>query len=331
LIPQSSSQSNTIQAEVLRVLTDSPGKRTTVGEISGSTGFSRKTIREAIEELRRSGIQIDNRKGYEITGFPDFIPAPLFLSKLKSKVIGREVYSYKTIGSTNEAARRMAESGAMEGTIILADKQTKGRGRLGRTWHSPAGLGLHFSLILRPRIPIDKVPALSLVAALSVCRVTDHEAGLDSRIKWPNDCLIGKGKMAGILVEVSAELDRLSYAILGIGININHQRTDFPRGLRSTATSIAIESGRTIERVGFLQKLIYEFEKSYNNFTRYGLRFLAPELVKRSTVINRDITVRIGKKKISGRAVGLDQNGALRMLTKDGVRIISAGEVTLRE
>jgi len=95
-------------------------------------------------------------------------------------------------------------------------------------------------------------------------------------------------------------------------------------------TSVAIEAGRSVDRVGFLQKLIYEFEKSYNNFTRYGLRFIGPELVERSTVINRDITLRIGKKKISGRAVGLDQNGALRMLTEKGVRIISAGEVTLR-
>ena len=136
--------------------------------------------------------------------------------------------------------------------------------------------------------------------------------------------------MAGILVEVSAELDRLSYAILGVGININHRKKDFPSELRSIATSIAIEGGRSIDRVGFLQKLIYEFEKSYNNFTRYGLRFIGPELVERSTVIDRDITLRIGKKKISGRAVGLDQNGALRMLTEDGVRIISAGEVTLR-
>lgn len=331
MIQQSSLQSNIIQAEVLKALMDSPGKKTTISELSGSTGLNRKTIKEAIEELRRSGIHIDGQKGYEITGLPDSIPAPLFLSRLKSRVIGREIYSYKTIGSTNETARRMAESGATEGTIILADRQTKGRGRLGRSWHSPASLGLHFSLILRPRIPIDRVPALSLVAALAVCRVTDRVAGLESGVKWPNDCLIGKRKMAGILVEVSAELDSLSYAILGIGININHQKKDFPRGLRSIATSIAIESGQTIERVGFLQKLIYEFEKSYNNFTRYGLRFIGPELVERSTVINRDITVRIGKKKISGRAVGLDQKGALRMLTKQGVRTITAGEVTLRK
>ena len=309
---------------------DSHGKRATISEIYNSTGLSRKAIKEAIEELRRSGINIDSRKGYAIMSLPDSLPAPLFLSGLKSRIIGREVYSYKTIGSTNETARRMAESGAPEGTIILADKQTKGRGRLGRSWHSPGGLGLYFSLILRPRIPFDKVPALSLVAALSVCRVTDRLASLNSMIKWPNDCLIGSRKMAGILVEVSAELDRLSYAILGVGININHRKKDFPSELRSIATSIAIEAGRSIDRVGFLQKLIYEFEKSYNNFTRYGLRFIGPELVERSTVINRDITLRIGKKKISGRAVGLDQNGALRMLTEDGVRIISAGEVTLR-
>jgi BirA family biotin operon repressor/biotin-[acetyl-CoA-carboxylase] ligase len=327
---QSSSQSNITQAEVLKVLMGTRGQKATLAEICKSTGLSKKDSKWAIKELRSSGIHIDSRKGYEITGFPDSIPAPLFLSKLKSRVIGREVYSYKTIGSTNETARRMAESGAPEGTIILSERQTKGRGRLGRSWHSPAGLGLYFSLILRPRIPFDKVPALSLVAALSVCRVTDRLAGLSSMIKWPNDCFIGTRKTAGILVEVSAELDRLCYAILGVGVNINQREKDFPSELKSIATSIAIEAGRTIDRVGFLQKLIYEFEKSYNNFTRYGLRFIGPELVERSTVINRDITVRVGKKKISGRAIGLDQNGALRMLTEDGVRTISAGEVTLR-
>jgi BirA family biotin operon repressor/biotin-[acetyl-CoA-carboxylase] ligase len=330
MIHQSSPQSNIIQAEILKVLMDSPGKRATISEIYRSTGLSRKTIRETIKELRRSGIHIDSRKGYAIVGLPDSIPAPLFLSGLKSHIIGREVYSYKTIGSTNETARRMAESGAPEGTMILSDRQTKGRGRLGRSWHSPAGLGLYFSLILRPLIPFDKVPALSLVAALSICRVTERLAGLESRIKWPNDCLISMRKMAGILVEVSAELDRLSYAILGMGINVNQREKDFPNKLRSTATSIAIEAGRSIDRIGFLQKLIYDFEKSYNNFIRYGLRFIGPELVERSTVINQEITVRIGRKKISGRVVGLDQNGALRMLTEKGVRVISAGEVTLR-
>lgn len=330
MIHQSSPQSNIVQAEVLKALMDSPGKRATIGEIYSSTGLSRSTIRETIRELRRSGIRIDSREGYAVMSLPDSIPAPLFLSGLKSRIIGREVYSYKTIGSTNETARRMAESGAPEGTMVLSDRQTKGRGRLGRSWHSPAGLGLYFSLILRPLIPFDKVPALSLVAALSICRVTDRLAGLKSGIKWPNDCLIGMKKMAGILVEVSAELDRLSYAILGIGININQRKKDFPKKLGSTATSIAIEADRSIDRIGFLQKLIYEFEKLYNNFVRYGLRFIGPELVERSTVINRHITIRAGKKKISGRVVGLDQNGALRMLTEKGVRIISAGEVTLR-
>jgi BirA family biotin operon repressor/biotin-[acetyl-CoA-carboxylase] ligase len=330
VIDQPSPQSNRVQAEVLKAILDSPGKRTSLNEIQSSTGLNKKNIKETIRELRRSGIRIDSRKGYAVMSLPDSIPAPLLLSGLKSRMIGREVYSYKTIGSTNETARRMAESGAPEGTMILSDRQTKGRGRLGRSWHSPPGLGLYFSLILRPLVPFDKVPALSLVAALSICRVTDRLAGVESRIKWPNDCLIGVRKMAGILVEVSAELDRLSYAILGIGINVNQRKEDFPKKLRSMATSMAIEAGRSIDRIDFLQKLIHEFERSYNNFVRYGLRFIGPELVERSTVMNRDITVRAGRKKISGRVVGLDQNGALRMLTEKGVRVISAGEVTLR-
>ena len=318
------------ESSVLKALLDSRPKKIFLKDLEKLTGLDRIAIKKSIDNLRESGIGIDGRGGFSIDDYPDIITAPVILSGLKSKVLGRNVFSYKSIGSTNETAHRLAESGTPEGTIVIADKQTKGRGRLGRTWHSPSGLGLFFSLILRPTISIELLPGLSLVAALSVSRAIERMNNLKPKIKWPNDCLIDSQKVAGILMEISAELDRISYAIVGIGININHQKKNFPMSLRSRATSLALKTGANQNRADFLREFLYEFEKDYNNFVKYGLRFMGHALVERSSVLNKKITVRFGKRKINGVAIGLDENGALRLKTKDGVITVSAGEVTLR-
>jgi BirA family biotin operon repressor/biotin-[acetyl-CoA-carboxylase] ligase len=327
---ESPQRSHAAEAAVLKAFFDSSGKKLFLKDLESLTGLDRKTVKRAIEGLRESGIVIDGRGGFTLGKVPDLITAPLFLCGLKSKVLGHNVYSYRSVGSTNETARRLAESGAPEGTIVIADRQTKGRGRLGRSWHSPAGLGLFFSLVLRPRIPFDRAPGLSLLAALSICRVTEKMGDLEPRIKWPNDCLLDGKKMAGILVEISAELDKIGYAIVGVGININHRKKDFPSSLRSKATSLAMKNGDRHDRAAFLRDFIHQFEKDYGNFCRYGLRFMGRALVERSSVLGRNITVRFGRKKITGTAVGFDENGALRMKTGEGVRLVSAGEVTLR-
>jgi len=327
---QSTGEAQVAQAAVLKALFDSGGKKIFLKDLERHTGLDRAAVRHAIENLRASGIEIDGRGGFCVTKMPDIITRPILLSGLKSKVIGRNVYTYKSIGSTNEAAHRLAESDAPEGTIVIADSQTRGRGRLGRSWHSPLGIGLFFSLVLRPRIPFDRAPGLSLVAALSICRVIEKIPGLKPRIKWPNDCLLDGRKLAGSLIEISAELDKIDYAVLGIGININHRKKDFPLSLRSQATSLAIITGHSHDRADFLRDFLNEFEKDYHNFTRYGLRFMGPALVKRSSVLHKEIIVRFGKRKISGVVIGFDENGALRLKTKEGVRIISAGEVSLR-
>ncbi len=323
-------KSDMAESAVLKALLDSGEKKIFFTDLERITGLDRKTAKKSIENLRESGIVIDGRGGFSVTRIPETITSPLLLCDLKSRVLGRNVYSYKSIGSTNETARRLAESGAPEGTIVIAERQTKGRGRLGRKWHSPPGLGLFFSLILRPTISIDRLPGLSLVAALSICRVIERIDKLKPKIKWPNDCLINSKKIAGILMEISAELDRISYAVVGIGINMNHQKKDFPMGLRSRATSLGLNSGRKHSRVDFLREFLLEFEKDYYNFARYGLRFMGHALVERSSVLDQKITVRFGKRKITGTAIGLDENGALRLKTKDGVITLSAGEVTLR-
>jgi BirA family biotin operon repressor/biotin-[acetyl-CoA-carboxylase] ligase len=318
-------------SQVLVALAKPLGHYNTIEELVSKTGLERGIIKEALRHFMECRLDIgEDEKRYALRSLPDILLPAVILGGLRSRFMGCEVHCYKTTGSTNEVASRLAESGAPEGTLVVTEKQTRGRGRLGRHWHSPAGLGLYFSIVLRPRLEFSKVPALSLVAALSVCRVLEDLGTPVAQIKWPNDCLLGNKKVAGILVELSAELDRISHAILGIGINVNHDRDDFPVRLRSRATSILLQKGYKVNRPELLRGFLYEFEKSYLNFQRYGLRFLGPELSRRSVVLGKKISVTLGKKKISGEAVGFDENGALRLRIGDEVRIISGGEVTLR-
>jgi len=316
---------------ILKTLSGSIGHYLPYEDIEKRTGLGRNAIKGAIKHFQESGIKIDETPhGCALISLPDIILPDIVLSGLRSRIMGREIHSYKSVGSTNEVAKRLAEAKAPEGTAVISERQTRGRGRLGRSWHSPSGQGLYFSLILRPRVSFEKMPALSLVAALSVCHALERLDGMKAKIKWPNDCLIDNKKVAGILVEVSAELDSVGYAILGIGINVNNQRRDFPSGLRSRATSLAISVGKRVDRVTLLRHFLVDFEKLYTNFHRYGLRFLGPELVERSVVLGKKITISLGKKKISGMAQGFDQNGSLRLLVGNEVLTISAGEVSLR-
>ncbi len=326
----SSSESKSAGA-VLSVLRKTPGQPISLDELEGKTGLDKATIRDSIKHLRESGVEIDTGgQGYALYSLPETIFPAILHAGLKSRVMGWEIHSYKTIGSTNEAARRLAESGAPEGTLVIAERQTRGRGRRGRSWYSSGGLGLYFTLVLRPQVNFERMPTLSMVAALSINRVLDKYTGQEAQIKWPNDCLLQGKKVAGILVELSGENDRIAYAVMGIGINVNHAAEDFPSHLRSKATSIAIATGKQVDRAAFLCDFLFEFEKSYANFQRYGLRFLGPELVKRSAILGKKVNVSFGKKKISGTAVGFDENGALRVQDKNGVQTFAAGEVTLR-
>ena len=319
------------QAAVLRYLRKTHGDSVTRHELETHTKLDKNIISECLGELISAGAVIDETKGCVLVSVPDLLFPANILSGLETKIMGREIHCFKTIGSTNEVAKRLAESGLPEGTMVIAEKQSKGRGRLGRQWHSPSGKGLYFSIILRPQMPFDRFMGLSLVTSLALCKSIEHETNLKAMIKWPNDCLVGGKKVAGILVELSAEIDRISYAILGVGINVNTSKREFPVGLRSKVTSLAIEQGQEIDRMKLLWRTLSEIERHYQHFQRLGLRSKGPELSKRSVVLGKRIDVRFGKNKIQGVVTGFDQNGAIRLHTRGGVEIISAGEVTLRK
>jgi len=223
----------------------------------------------------------------------------------------------------------LAALGAPEGTLIVAEKQTRGRGRFGRSWHSPAGLGVYCSIILRPKISPAQAPGISLITAIAVAETITAYGNIDVKIKWPNDILIAGKKAAGILTELSAEIGRTNYVIVGLGININHRQFHFPESLKKSSTSIRTGLKKEINRVEFFKKFLVNMEKEYLHFRKYGLAKSRTKILKFSSLINSPIILKIGRKTVSGNVLDIDDIGRLVVETADGIKNFSAGEVTM--
>ena len=301
------------------------------GEISERLEMHPYVVYQAIKELRRWDFEIasEKGKGYRLLKAPDFLLPGEIKGKLKTKILGKEILSYRSLSSTNQLGFRLAEGGVGEGTLIVADEQTKGRGRMGRSWHSPPRLGLWFSLVLRPDVPPYKAPGLSICAGLALAQTIRKLTGLDAKIKWPNDCLINDRKVGGILLELSAELDRTNFVIVGIGVNVNQLSKDFPKSLSSIATSLKMEWGKEVPRIELLISFLQRFESIYLDFKKSGL---APQhgLIKEySSLLGKKVAVKYGKEKIEGLAEDIDENGSLVIKTPKGERVVRAGEVTV--
>lgn len=317
--------------EVLSLLQKKRRTFLSTKEISEKLRVHPYVVYQAIKELRRWDFEILSEKGegYRLLKSPDLILPGEVKGKLKTKILGKDVLSYRSLGSTNQLGFRLAEAGAREGTLILADEQSRGRGRMGRGWYSPPGLGLWMSLILRPNIPPFKAPGLSICAGLALAQAIRKLTGLDAKVKWPNDCLINGLKVGGILLELSAELDRTNFVIAGIGVNVNHLPKDFPKKLSARATSIRIEWGEEVSRVKLLTSFLRRFESIYLDFKKNGL---APQrqLIKRfSSLLAKKVAVKYGRERIEGLAQDIDDSGSLVIKTTKGERVVRAGEVTV--
>jgi len=298
--------------------------------LSKTLKVSKEEIAVAVELLMSWGyiIKIDKDRRYLYCNAPDSLISTEISHGLKTKVIGRKICSFKSVQSTNIVAHQLVVAKALEGTLVVAEHQTKGRGRLGRSWHSPVNVGLYCSIILRPRIHPTLAPGISLIAAVAVADTIAACDSLDIKIKWPNDVLISGRKTAGILTELSAELDRVTSVVVGIGINVNQKKADFPKELKNTATSIRMASKKEIQRVELLQRLLRNFEKEYMIFKKSGLEKSRKKILKYSSLLNTEVDLRVGRKVIRGRAIDIDRSGRLVMETPDGIKSFNAGEVT---
>lgn len=292
------------------------------------SGLTRAAVWKKIEELRSRGYLIDARThlGYRLRGAPD-TPYPEEVREgLSASVFGREVFYLPSVTSTNEVAKKLAAEGCPEGTLVAAEEQTAGRGRLGRRWVSPPG-GLWFSLVLRPGLALTDLGLLTVAAAVALRRAVQAAAGVQAEIKWPNDLLVNGRKIAGILAEASGELGCAVQVILGVGVNINQRTEDFSEELRERATSLRAVLGRPAPRLPVLRAFLSSFEELYAGIGRNRCETVLAEAAAHSATLGRRVRVTAGGRVFEGLALRLDPDGALVLGNDEGEARILTGEV----
>jgi BirA family biotin operon repressor/biotin-[acetyl-CoA-carboxylase] ligase len=307
--------------------------RAASGPLSGEDlarrlGCSRAAVFKHVEALRGRGYGIDARHatGYVLTHVPDRLDA----SEVTPHCTGRwrRIVWFAETDSTQRVARDLARGGAEEGTVVVAEAQTAGRGRLGRSWHSPSGVNVYASIVLRPPLPPARVPQLALVAGLAVAEAVERTASVRAQLKWPNDVIVDDRKLAGILTEMDAEVERVQHVVVGIGINVNVDA--FPDELRDRATSLRHATGAPVARAPLLAALLAALEARYDRFVEGGFAPLRGPWQARSWLDGKEVRVAAPEGQLTGRVLGLDDDGALRIAAADGtVQRVVAGEVTL--
>lgn len=292
---------------------------------------SHSTLVRWVEKLRGAGLEIRGElfTGYRLVRLPDVLLPQLIRPRLRTSFIGRTLYHFYDVDSTNLFAARLLEHGRSvpEGTVIIAESQTHGRGRMGRTWHSERESGIYFSMVLLPKAPPTLAPLFTLGTAVAMHHAVERYTGMDIDIKWPNDLLAGRRKFCGILSEIQAEVDRVRTMIIGVGLNANHER--LPEDIAERATSLRIASGRIQSRIEILLEFFDEFEKIYMDFERKGPAGIIDQWTHYSSFANgRKIEIHDGVRKVSGITRGLNPLGALRVEQRGGqVEEVYSGDV----
>lgn len=319
--------------EILRALRRGGEVGVSGAELANSLGISRAAIWARVEALRGLGyaIEASPHVGYRLISAPDVLHADDLRSRLGDvRVIGREIQVFTETTSTSDVVERMARDGVREGAAVFAESQTRGRGRLGRAWLSAKGKGLWFSVLLRPKVRPLEATRLTVASAVALGRAIAGVTGLAAGIKWPNDLLIRGRKVAGILTEMSAELDRVRHIVLGIGVDVNHEASDFPSELRRHATSLRLELGRPVARAELAAAALRELDADYARMCSGRFAEVVEDWERQCVTIGKDVSIRTGDRECRGRAEALDESGALLLRTEHGhLERIVGGDVTL--
>lgn len=297
-------------------------------ELAEQFKVSRTSIWNNIDYFRKQGYTIEAHPnlGYRLLEVPDRILPAEMQYGLNTKIIGKRIYSYEEIDSTNDVAWEMAIKGEPDGSVVFAESQKKGRGRLKRQWFSPKREGLWFSAILKPQLAPNYAPMITAMGAVSIAKAISKYTGLSTWIKWPNDIHINNKKVAGILTEISTELDVIKFVILGVGVNVNTE--EFLPELQKTATSLRIESGRVISRIELACEIMLSLENYYNLLISQKWDDITTEWKNLSFALGKRVKVMQTSGNIEGQAMGIDEQGALIVRLDDGfVKHITTGDV----
>lgn len=322
------------KVEVLNLLKQNGPGFVSGEEICRGLGVSRTAVWKHMRALKEEGYGIEAvpRSGYRLVGIPDRLYAQEIVTGLDTDFIGRTVYYYDRIGTTNREARALASRGAPDGALVVAEEQTGGRGRQGKGWFSPRGMGIWCSLVLRPDISPGEAPPVTMLAAVAVAAAVEKVAGLRPGIKWPNDVLLDGKKLCGILTEMDAEMEKVNFLVLGMGINVNTPPEDFPEELRDIATSIRSSAKGPVSRKQLLRQILSEFERLYRVWLGNGFGQVLEEWKKRCVTLNCPVRISGPRESWEGWAEDVDSSGALILRMADGSRqSFMAGEVSLRK
>ncbi|MFC1510139.1 biotin--[acetyl-CoA-carboxylase] ligase [Candidatus Omnitrophota bacterium] len=286
-------------------------------QLSRDLKISRAGIWKNIDQLRRGGYDIIAlpHHGYQLKNSPDKLFPREIQFGLKTKKCGQHILYHDAIESTMQRAFQAGLDGAQEGTLVCAEGQTRGKGRMGRRWVSPKGKGLYCSLILRPNLPLSDIAPITLLSAVALCQAIKEVVDLSPQIKWPNDIFINGKKVSGILTEMSAEMDRIQFVVVGIGINVNNSAKD----LIDVATSLKKESGKKVSRVKLMQALLCSFEGLYDQFLEEGAPPIIEQWKADSLTLGKRVRIEDQGGSVEGEAIDLDAHGGLMIKDKRGV------------
>lgn len=319
-----------VKSEVLKQLEQNRGESVSGGALSMSLGVSRNAVWKAISKLRGEGYEIEaaTNRGYRLLDGGDIISSEGIAPYLKTEFFGREIKVFNEVDSTNNKARLLAGEGASHGLLVISDRQTAGKGRLGRSFYSPAGAGIYMSLIIRPELPAEQAVLITSCAAVAVAEAVEALSGAEAKIKWVNDVFAGGKKICGILTEagMNAETCRLDYAVVGIGINVTNGA--FPPEVAGVATSVLEQAGKKISRNRLIAEVMNRLEEQYLKLRE---KAFLPEYIRRSCVVGRDVTVYEGNNTYPARAVTIDESARLIVKLPDGTqKALNSGEVSVR-
>ena len=321
-----------MRARILKLLRQQSQDYLSGEEISRQLAVSRTAVWKHIQELKNHGYEIEAhpRKGYRLKSRPDLLLPEEIRAGLATQLLGKQIVHFYDTSSTNNEAKRLAADDAVEGTIVVSEAQTLGRGRLNRGWFSPPGGGVWVSVILRPPFPPQEAPKCTLMAAVATVEAIREASGLNCGIKWPNDILWQRRKLVGILTEMSAEMDAINFVVLGIGINVSLQESDFPEELRNIGASVSMGAEREVSRVEVLQKLLERLEYWYQVVKQEGFEPVLEAWRRESVTLGQPVRVLAGEETYDGVAEELAEDGSLLVRTENGLRRVLAGDVSLR-
>ena len=298
--------------------------------IAREIGVSRSTVWRWIEQLREVGVRVKGRPhtGYFLERVPDVLTPDLLRTELKGSLFGKRIYHFFRTDSTNRVGMDLGYAGEPEGAVVLAEEQSAGRGRAGRSWHSERATGIYATLLLRPKISPVHAPLLTMMAGLSAHAAIFARTGLEVDLKWPNDLILNRRKLGGFLTEMYSDTTLVRFLVVGIGINVNQEK--FPGELSAIATSLLAETGTNQSRLELLARLLREFENDYNRFLREGAPSVTMRFTKASSyAVGKRVRVTNGADNFTGITAGVGPEGLLQVEGEDGkVVTVIAGDVT---